>query len=131
MHHPLTDIEVEFEINWPVRYQITAKRSYFHRRTDGQTSRTTTKASLKKKRKKIHFSHLSERHGHLKVKRFWKKRPDKPWVGFEMFSHTLIIYSCINSIACRLSVEVHTYYIIRQSIIKQNPFLPLHIYNHY
>ena len=27
------DIQVDFEINQPVRYLITAKRNYFHRRT--------------------------------------------------------------------------------------------------
>ena len=30
----LTDIQEDFEINRPVRYQVTAKRNYFHRRTD-------------------------------------------------------------------------------------------------
>ena len=35
MHYPLTDIQADFEINWPVRYQITAKINYFHR-TDRQ-----------------------------------------------------------------------------------------------
>ena len=28
MHHPLTDIQVDFEINRLTRYQITAKRNY-------------------------------------------------------------------------------------------------------
>ena len=46
MHHPLTDIEVEFEINRPNRYQITAKKiidtdGQTDRRTDGQTDRQT------------------------------------------------------------------------------------------
>ena len=42
-----TDIQADFEINRPVRYQITAKRNYFHRRrTDGQTSRKTTIGSF-------------------------------------------------------------------------------------
>ena len=41
MHHPLTDILADFEINRPVRYQITSKRNYFHRRTDGQTDGQT------------------------------------------------------------------------------------------
>ena len=37
MHYSLTDIQAEFEISRPVRYQITAKRSYFHgRQTDGR-----------------------------------------------------------------------------------------------
>ena len=36
MHHPLTDIHAHFEINRPVRYRNTAKRNYFHRRTDGR-----------------------------------------------------------------------------------------------
>ena len=30
----LTDIQEDFEINRPVRYQVTAKRNYFHRRPD-------------------------------------------------------------------------------------------------
>ena len=56
MHYPLTDIQANCEINRPIRYQITAKRIYLHRltdgqltetiqtaqRTEGQTSRTTT-----------------------------------------------------------------------------------------
>ena len=56
MHHPLTDIQADFEINRLVRYQITAKRNYLHRRTDGQTdgqtSHTTTIGSFFEKRKK-------------------------------------------------------------------------------
>ena len=28
MHHPLTDIQADFEINRLTRYQITAKRNY-------------------------------------------------------------------------------------------------------
>ena len=50
---PLTDIHAHFEINRPVRYRNTAKRNYFHRRTDGQTSRTTTIGSFFEKRKKL------------------------------------------------------------------------------
>ena len=59
MHYPLTDIQVDFEINRPVRYQMTVKRNYFHRRltdrrTDGrtnvQTSRTTTIGSFFRKK---------------------------------------------------------------------------------
>ena len=37
MHYPVTDIQADFEINLPVRYQITGKRNYFPqttRRTD-------------------------------------------------------------------------------------------------
>ena len=42
MHHPLTDVQADFEINRPIRYQITAKINYFHRRqTEGQTDRKT------------------------------------------------------------------------------------------
>ena len=42
MHYLLTDIEADFEINRPVRHQITVKRNYFHRRqTDNQTDRQT------------------------------------------------------------------------------------------
>ena len=53
MHYPQTDIQTDFEINRPVRYQFTAKRNYFHRRqTDGQTSRTTTIGSFFRKKKK-------------------------------------------------------------------------------
>ena len=38
MHHPLTDIQASFEINQPIRYQITAEINYFHgRQTDGRT----------------------------------------------------------------------------------------------
>ena len=47
---PLTDIHAHFEINRPVRYPNTAKRNYFHRRTDGQTSRTTTMGSFFRKK---------------------------------------------------------------------------------
>ena len=32
MHYPLTDIQAEFKINRPVRYQITTNINYFHRR---------------------------------------------------------------------------------------------------
>ena len=57
MHHSLADIQADFEINRPVRYQITAKRNYFYRRqtdiqTDGQTSRTTTIGSFFSKKEK-------------------------------------------------------------------------------
>ena len=38
MHYPLTDMYAHFEINRPVRYRNTAKRNYFHRRTDGRTN---------------------------------------------------------------------------------------------
>ena len=31
INYPITDIQPGFEINQPVRYQITAKRSYFDR----------------------------------------------------------------------------------------------------
>ena len=58
---PLTDFQADFEINQPIRYQITAKTNYFHRQTDGQrdgqtdgqTSRTTTIGSLFRKKKNI------------------------------------------------------------------------------
>ena len=54
MHYPLTDIQANFEINQPVRYAITAKKNYFHRRqTDGQTSRTTTIGRFFEKGKKL------------------------------------------------------------------------------
>ena len=44
MHYPLTDIQANFEINRPIRYQITAKRNYFHRRyPDGRTDGTTNR----------------------------------------------------------------------------------------
>ena len=52
MHYLLTDIQTDFEINRPVRYQITTKRNYLHKRqTDGQTSRMTTIGSFLKKKK--------------------------------------------------------------------------------
>ena len=62
MHYSLTDIQADFEINRPIRYQITAKRNYFHRRqtdrqtdgrTDGQTSRATTIGSFFRKTKNL------------------------------------------------------------------------------
>ena len=37
MHLPLTDIQADFEMNWPTRYQITAKKKLLtqtNRRTD-------------------------------------------------------------------------------------------------
>ena len=45
MHHPLTDIQADFEIKRPVRYQITAKINYFHRRTDGRTDRRSVRTT--------------------------------------------------------------------------------------
>ena len=82
MHHPLTDIQADFEMNQPTRYQITAKNMEYwskivdtdgqtDRRTDGQTSRTTTigiffekeednNTKIEKKILKInYFSHAS------------------------------------------------------------------------
>ena len=53
MHYPLTDIHAHFEINRPVRYRNTAKINYFHRRTDGQTSRTTTIGMFFRKKQKL------------------------------------------------------------------------------
>ena len=50
---PLRVCHAHFEINRPVRYRNTAKRNYFHRRTDGQTSRTTTIGSFFRKKKKL------------------------------------------------------------------------------
>ena len=41
MHYPLTDNQADFEINRPVRYQITAKKNYFHSRTDSRTDGRT------------------------------------------------------------------------------------------
>ena len=38
LHNFATDMQAYFEINQLIRYQITAKRNCFHRRTDGQTS---------------------------------------------------------------------------------------------
>ena len=35
MHHFLTDIQTDFEMNRPTKYQITAKRNYLHRRIVG------------------------------------------------------------------------------------------------
>ena len=53
MHNPLTDIHDHFEINRPVRYRNTAKRNYFHGRTDRRRSRTTTIGSFFRKKKKL------------------------------------------------------------------------------
>ena len=53
MHDPLTDIQANFEINRPIRYQITAKINYFHRRqTDGVTDGRTTICIFFSKKKK-------------------------------------------------------------------------------
>ena len=63
MHYSLTNIQADFGMNRPIRYQITAKRNYLHRRTDGQTderhdrrtdgqtSRTTIGIFFQKKKK--------------------------------------------------------------------------------
>ena len=78
MHHPLTDIQADFEINRPVRYQITAKRNYFHGRTDGQTSRTTTIGSFFEKkllkmaanlRQILNFKHIVQKEFELFLKK--------------------------------------------------------------
>ena len=37
MHYPLTDIQADFGVNRPIRYQVTAKGNYLHRQTDGTT----------------------------------------------------------------------------------------------
>ena len=53
MHFCLTYNQADFEINRPVRYQITAKKIIStDRRTDGQTSRTTTIGSCFSKKEK-------------------------------------------------------------------------------
>ena len=49
MHCPVTDIQADFEINWPVRYRNTAKRNYFHRRTDSTRSFFSKKGKTTKK----------------------------------------------------------------------------------
>ena len=36
MHDPIIDIRANFEINRPIRYQITTKINYVHSRTDKQ-----------------------------------------------------------------------------------------------
>ena len=44
LHHPITDIQANFGINRPIRYQITVKKKVFTHtdgRTDGQTACTT------------------------------------------------------------------------------------------
>ena len=41
MHYPVTDIQDDFEINRPVRYQITAKIYYLHRQTGRWTDGLT------------------------------------------------------------------------------------------
>ena len=44
MQYPLTDIQANFEINRPIRYQI----NYFHRRsTDGRTDRQTNRRCVR------------------------------------------------------------------------------------
>ena len=55
MHYPLTNIQANFEINRPIRYQITAKEiiSTDDRLTDEQTSRTTSIGIFFEKRKKF------------------------------------------------------------------------------
>ena len=54
IHYPITKFQAEFEINRPIRYEITTKK-YVHRRqtnrrtdvvTDGQTSCTATIGSF-------------------------------------------------------------------------------------
>ena len=42
MHYPLTDIQADFEINRLIRYQVTVKRNYLHKQTDGRTERQTS-----------------------------------------------------------------------------------------
>ena len=60
MHYPLTNIQTEYEINRPIRYQITAKRNYFHRRqTDGETLRTTIGSFFRKKKKILKTEEIS------------------------------------------------------------------------
>ena len=39
MHYPITDIQANFGINWPIRYQVTAKQTLTQ--TDGRTARQT------------------------------------------------------------------------------------------
>ena len=50
MHYPITNIQADFEINRPIRYQITVKRNYS---TDDRLSgkpRTTTIGSFFRKK---------------------------------------------------------------------------------
>ena len=53
MYHPLRNIQANFEMNRQTRYQITAKRNYWHRRTDGQTDGQTTIGSFFRKMRKL------------------------------------------------------------------------------
>ena len=55
MHYPISNIQVEFENNRLIRYQITRKEivSTDDRRTYGQTSRLSTIDSFFKERKKL------------------------------------------------------------------------------
>ena len=47
-------IQANFEINRPIRYQITAQRKHFHtRQTDGQTSLTIIRISLFRQNRNI------------------------------------------------------------------------------
>ena len=48
MYYPLTDIQADFEINRSIRYQITAKRNYFHRRGVQQQWVAFSKKNTKK-----------------------------------------------------------------------------------
>ena len=62
MHHPLTDIQADFEINRPLDIKVPRKKNgtdgqtdrrtdgQTDRRTDGQTSRTTTIGSFFEKK---------------------------------------------------------------------------------
>ena len=59
------DIQADFEINLLIRYQITTKRNYFHRRQtdgriDGQKSRTTTISSFFQQKKVLQIRIILE-----------------------------------------------------------------------
>ena len=59
MHYPLTDIQADFEINRPMRYQATEKRNYLHRRTDVAYDNRFF-SEKKKKILKSHFKIVEE-----------------------------------------------------------------------
>ena len=76
MHYHITDIQADFEINRPVRYQITTKRNYFHRRTDRRTDRRRVRQQyvvfLKKKNTKNELFRIFSKDQFLGIAQFNK-----------------------------------------------------------
>ena len=52
LHHPITDIQANFGINRPIRYQITVKKKVFTH-TDGRTDRRRVRQLVFFSQKKI------------------------------------------------------------------------------